>query len=605
LSVKTTGALKSKIRTLPKKPGIYFFKDSNNSIIYIGKARSLKARVGSYFLATSDSKLNKIISETKKIDYILTDTEKEASFLENNFIQQYQPKFNIRLKDDKSFPYLKLTLNEKFPGIYFTRKVKPDKARYFGPISPANQARKSILLINKYFGIRSCKEAIPGKRKRPCLEFDLKLCSAPCTGNITASDYKEKVNNALLFLEGKTDRLIKTLEEKMQQASDRQEFEHAAYLRDLILMVRHIKDKPKFISVKMENKDIFGFYREKDDIYLNVFMMREGKVVESENLFSRKVEGFSDKEVLFTQLLRFYKDRKKLPDKILLPFQPAEKDLLLKELTKLKAKKTEIIIPVKGKNKKLVELSNRNAESLLERDIEELTPLMELKNILSLKSLPLHIDGFDISSTGGKESVGSLVVFEHGKPRKNKYRKYKIKTVKTPDDVACIREVIQRRYIRLLSEGKEKLPDLILVDGGKGQLNTAIKTLNKLGLENTPVISLAKKEEIIFTPHFRTGIRLDRTSQALKLIQRVRDEAHRFAISFHRQQRKKMSFSSFLDNIPGIGKKRKAILLDKYKGITEIKKATSGELSKLTGPKTASILLETINREKLKSEQQG
>lgn len=595
MSVKTTGALKLRVRTLPKKPGIYFFKDINGNTIYIGKARSLKERVGSYFLTTSDSKVNKIISKTKEIDYLLTDTEKEASFLENNFIQQYQPKFNLRCKDDKSFPYLKLTLNEKFPGIYFIRKVKPDRARYFGPFYPSNQARKTILLINKYFGIRSCKEAIPGKRKRPCLEFDLKLCSAPCTGNITASDYREKVNNAILFLEGKTDRLINTLEEKMQQVSDRQKFEHAAYLRDLILMIHHMKDKPKFISVKMENKDIFGFYREKDNIYLNVFLMREGKVVESEILFTHRAEGSSDRETLFTQILRFYKNRKDLPDKILLPFLPTEKDRLSKELRNLKGKKIEIIIPIKGKNKKLVELANRNAEHLLEKNIEQFSPLMELKNILSLKSLPLHIDGFDISSTGGKESVGSLVVFEYGKPRKNKYRKYKIKTVKTPDDVACIREVIQRRYTRLLSTEKRELPDLILVDGGKGQLNTAIKTLNKLGLENTPVISLAKKEEIIFTPHFITGIRLDRTSPALKLIQRVRDEAHRFAISFHRQQRKKKSFSSFLDNIPGIGKKRKALLLDKYKGITEIKKAPLGELAKLTGPKTASILLETIN----------
>jgi len=586
--------LKSEIKNLPKKPGIYFFKDKGGEVIYIGKARSLKDRVKSYFLPTSDAKIKKILSETEEIDFILTDSAKEAAFLENNFIRQHQPKFNLRLKDDKSFPYLKLTLQEKFPAIYLTRRVEEDGAKYFGPFSPAHQARNTIHLSAKYFGVRTCQESVPGKRKRPCLDYDLKLCSAPCVEYISESDYRESIKNAFLFLEGKTEKLLKILKKKMQEAAARQEFEQASHWRDIIRTIEEIKAKPKLISVEMENKDIFGYSRENKNVALYVFFMRKGKVIESEDIFFQEKEDIADKEILSNYLKKFYKHRKSMPDKILLPFTPEEKDGILKMVSNLREEKIEIIVPQKGKNKKLVDLASSNAEILLRKKYEGLAPLMEIKKIFNLKSIPERIEGFDISNIGGEESVGSLVVFENGRPQKNDYRKYKIKTVAGPNDVASLQEVIRRRYKRILEEKKD-FPDLILVDGGKGQLNAARGALEELGVGNLPVVSLAKKEEIIFAPDRKKGISLERTSPALKLFQNIRDEAHRFAISFHRLIREKRSFESRLDNIPGLGKKRKAALLDKYKDLEEIKKAAPEDLAKIIGAKATQTLLDELN----------
>ena len=586
--------LKSESKNLPKKPGIYFFKDKGGEVIYIGKARSLKDRVRSYFLPTSDAKIKKILSETEEIDFILTDSAKEAAFLENNFIRQHQPKFNLRLKDDKSFPYLKLTLQEKFPAIYLTRRVEEDGAKYFGPFSPAHQARNTIHLSAKYFGVRTCQESVPGKRKRPCLDYDLKLCSAPCVEYISESDYRESIKNAFLFLEGKTEKLLKILKKKMQEAAARQEFEQAAHWRDIIRTIEEIKAKPKLISVGMENKDIFGYSRENKNVALYVFFMRKGKVNESEDIFFQEKEDIADKEILSNYLKIFYKHRKSMPDKILLPFAPEEKDGILKKVSNLRGEKIEIIVPRKGKNKKLVDFASSNAEILLRKKHEGLAPLMEIKKIFNLKSIPERIEGFDISNIGGEESVGSLVVFENGRPQKNDYRKYKIKTVAGPNDVASLQEVIRRRYKRILEEKKD-FPDLILVDGGKGQLNAARGALEELGVGNLPIVSLAKKEEIIFAPDRKKGISLERTSPALKLFQNIRDEAHRFAISFHRLRREKRSFESRLDNIPGLGKKRKAALLDKYKDLKEIKKAAPEDLAKIIGSKATQTLLDELN----------
>jgi len=587
--------LKSEIKNLPKKPGIYFFKDKGGEVIYIGKARSLKDRVKSYFLPTSDVKIKKILSETEEIDFILTDSAKEAAFLENNFIRQHQPKFNLRLKDDKSFPYLKLTLQEKFPAIYLTRRVEEDGAKYFGPFSPAHQARNTIHLSAKYFGVRTCQESVPGKRKRPCLDYDLKLCSAPCVEYISESDYRESIKNAFLFLEGKTEKLLKILKKKMQEAAAHQEFEQAAHWRDIIRTIEEIKAKPRLISVGMENKDIFGYSGENKNVALYVFFMRKGKVIESEGIFFQEKEDIADKEILSNYLKKFYKHRKSMPDKILLPFAPEEKDGTLKRISNLRGEKIEIIVPRKGKNKKLVDFASSNAEILLRKKHKELAPLMEIKKIFNLKSIPERIEGFDISNIGGEESVGSLVVFENGRPQKNDYRKYKIKTVAGPNDVASLQEVIRRRYKRILEEKKD-FPDLILVDGGKGQLNAARGALDELGVGNLPIVSLAKKEEIIFAPDRKKGISLERTSPALKLFQSIRDEAHRFAISFHRLRREKRSFESRLDNIPGLGKKRKAALLDKYKDLKEIEKSAPEDLAKIIGAKATQALISELNR---------
>ncbi len=588
--------LRKKAQSLPQKAGIYFFKTQTGEVIYIGKARSLRNRVKSYFQQTSDAKIKKILSETWDVDFILTDSTKEAAFLENNFIRQHQPKYNLRLKDDKSFPYLKMTLREGFPALTLTRRVEEDGAKYYGPYSPAHRARQTSHLITKYFGVRTCQEAVPGKRKRPCLDYDLKLCSAPCVSYISEQDYRESVENARLFLEGKTEKLLSALKKKMRAAATRQEFEQAAHWRDLIHTIEEIKQRPKLISVRKEDIDIFGFIRENEYVAVYVFYMRAGRVIESEELYFPEKEETKVTEVLYSCLMNFYTNREDIPDKILLPFSPERKEKLSKMLSKKRRKKIEITIPLKGKYKKLVDLASTNAEILMRKKSEALSPLEEAKKIFELKALPVRIEGYDISNTGGDESVGSLVVFENGLPQKNDYRKYKIKSVEGPNDVASLQEVIRRRYTRLLQE-KAAFPDLILVDGGKGQLNAARTVLKELELGHLPVVSLAKKEEIIFTPAHKNGIRLDKTSPVLMLFQSIRDESHRFALSFHRMRRSKKSFASRLDGITGIGQKRKNALLAEYNGIEEIEKASIEELSAIIGRKAAQSLVDKLKAE--------
>lgn len=588
------GRLTSFIQKLPDKPGIYFFKNGRGEIVYIGKARSLRERIKSYMQPTSDPKVGHILAETEDVDFILTGSEKEAALLENNFVRKHQPKYNLRLKDDKSFPYLRLTLQERFPGIYLIRRVEADRAGYFGPFSLAHHARKTIHLLNRYFGIRSCAERIPGKRKRPCLEYDMSLCAAPCVELVSEEEYRERAENARLFLEGKVEKLVKILEAKMRESSEREDFEGAARWRDIIHAVEQVKEKPKLISVRAEDVDIVGFARDEETVAFFVFMMRKGKVIESEEISFPEKGKNSDAEILGEFLRSMYGRRQEIPDKILLPFQPAGKLGVSGFLRKKGGEKVSLLIQGRGRNRQLVELACRNAEHVLKKRRESLEPLVDLQHVLGLPSFPQHIEGFDISNTGGDESVGSLVVFEGGRPKKSAYRKYKVKTVRGPDDVASLSEVIGRRYKKAIAEN-EKLPDLILVDGGKGQLNAARNALKKLGLEDIPVASVAKKEEVIFTAERKGGIRQDRTSPALKLIQSIRDEAHRFAVSFHRRRREKKSFASLLDKVPGLGKKRKSAILLKYRDLEEIKKASLGELSDVLGPKTASSLKKILN----------
>jgi excinuclease ABC subunit C len=535
--------LKQRLAELPDQAGIYFFRNAGGEIVYIGKARSLRDRVRTYFLAPADLKVANIRAETADIDFILTGSEKEAAFLENNFVQRYQPKFNLRLKDDKSFPYLKLTVGEKYPGITLTRKVEDDGARYFGPFSPASQARKTIHLLNRYFGVRGCEEGIPGKRRRACLEHDLKLCSAPCVGSIGEAEYRENAANALLFLEGRTDQLLRALKQKMAEASARLDYEQAAHWRDFIRTIEQIKERPKLISVGLEDTDIFGLARDKGRLALYVFFMRRGKVREAEEMLAREPEETPEGVALGRILDGFYGQSEDLPDKVLLSHPIASSRELTERISRKKGSTVRISVPQRGRDKRLVEMAVRNAERLLEKSKPEHPALSELAGILNLDRPPGRIEGFDISNTGGDESVGSVVVFESGEPNPSEYRKYKIKTVAGPNDVASLQEVIRRRYARTLNEGRQ-LPDLILVDGGKGQLHAAETELGKLGLAELPVVSLAKREEIVFTPAEKEGLRLDRTAPALKLLQHIRDEAHRFAVTYHRQRRKKKSFAS-------------------------------------------------------------
>ena len=581
--------LRTKTKQLPRKPGIYLFKNRQGDVIYIGKARSLQERVKSYFLASKDPKAQQLIKEIAYFEFILTDSAREASFLENNFIRRYQPKFNLRLKDDKHFPFIKITIRDAFPSVCLVRRVEEDGAKYIGPFSPSFEARKTITLLSKFFGIRTCQEKIQGNRKRACLEFDLGLCSAPCVDRINSEDYRKNMQNALLFLQGHVEDVIKNIQVQMKKAAGDQDFEQAAHLRDLIRTLKHIKNRPKLISVGRENIDIFGFAREKDDVALCVFIMRQGEVVHSEKFVLHLSVQKSDHSILASQIQSFYKKRSNTPDGILLPFSPLKLKGLKTEISKLAGKKVDILVPKKGGNKKLIEFANTNAESMLKKTRLETVSLKEIQDIFALSHIPYRIEGFDISNTGGDESVGSLVLFKNGRPKKSEYRRYRIRSVTGPDDTASLYEVITRRYSRLLEEGME-YPDLIIVDGGKGQWNAARKALKNLGLDHFPVIAIAKREEILFSTNNKQGLILEKTSPALKLIQHVRDETHRFAISLHRKRRENKSFMSFLDDIPGIGPKRKNFLLSRYSNIKAIRNAPPSEIEKIVGKKAAASL---------------
>lgn len=530
-------SLAAKIAGFPESPGIYFFKNSAGGVVYIGKARRLRDRVRSYFQATDDPKVAAILSETADVDYILTGTEREAAFLENNFIREAQPKFNLRLKDDKSFPYLELTLAEPFPGVYFRRKVASGGSKTYGPFSPANEARKTILLLAKSFGLRTCENPVFRGRKRPCLEYDLKLCSAPCVGRISPADYKARVRDAKLFLEGRTGRLAGSLRARMEKAAAAESFEAAAHWRDVLKAVEQVRIKPAIISVRLENQDVFGFTAAGGLRAVYVFVMRKGKVVRSHERPGAGDPEQTPAEALAGEIRALYAARE-VPPRILAPFAPADREALAAGLAEKGGRAPEIVVPARGKNKILLEMARKNAERVLAAASGSLAPLIDLQKALDLPALPSRIEGFDVSNTQGVEPVASLVAFENGRPFKDGYRKFKIKSVLAPNDVASLEEVLGRRYRRLQSE-KAPLPDLVLVDGGKPQLEAARKVLLGLGLGGLPLASLAKREEIVYTPARRGGLRLERTSPALKLLQHVRDEAHRFAAAFHRKRRAK------------------------------------------------------------------
>ena len=594
-------ALKARATELPDKPGIYFFRNVAGQVVYIGKARSLRDRVRTYFLPNPDYKVKNILRETTGIDYILTGSEKEAAFLENNYIQQHQPRFNLRLKDDKSFPYIKVTAGEKYPGIYFNRKVGEGRSRYFGPFSPAHRARTSIHLVNKYFRVRGCEDSVFRNRKRPCLEYDLKLCSAPCVRLITEENYRGDVENACLFLEGRTRELTGALKRKMEAAATVQDFEEAARWRDILRTIEDIKERPRAISIALEDQDAVGFARRGGQAAVYVFFMRRGKIRNSASAVLATGEETGDAAILGDFLFEFYEGRER-PPRLLLPFPvdgQGRLEGLLSERRSSGARPAEgqpearIVVPRSGKRRKLIDLANRNAEALLDKKERESLPVEELGRVLGLARPLRTIEGFDISNTGGEESVGSMVVFRDGRPDKDEYRRFRIRTVEGPNDVASLEEVISRRYRRRAEENRQ-MPDLIMVDGGKGQLAAAEKALAGLGVSDVPVVSIAKREEILFTPGHKEGIRLPRTAPALKLVQAIRDEAHRFAITFHRGRREKRSFASELDGIPGLGPKKKTALLTKYKSLEEIREASVEALAQVIGGKLAAAVLDRL-----------
>lgn len=586
-----------KIAEFPEKPGVYIMKDKRGRIIYIGKAVSLKNRVRSYFQSPKNLpvKVASMVPKIENIEYIVTDSEVEALILECNLIKFNRPKYNILLRDDKQYPYIKIATSQPFPRLEVVRRVKKDGARYFGPYADVGAMREAIDVINKVFPIRSCKKdlsQVPLK-ERPCLNYYIKRCLAPCQGSVEQEEYDEMIKNIIMFLEGKQETLIKQLREKMEEEAAKLDFEKAAILRDQISALQKVLEEQKIVSTDMTDQDIIAMARGIDTVCIQVFFVREGKLVEREPFILSNTNGAERKEVLTAFVKQFYNNTNFIPKEIIIEEEIDDKTTIQEWLYGKKGSKVYISIPKRGEKKKLAEMVAENARIYLEQienkdereKLKNMQALEELQKYLGLKDIPHRIEAFDISNTQGTESVASMVVFEEGQPKKEDYRKFKIKTVEGPNDFESMREVIFRRFKRAIL-GDEKfnnLPDLLLIDGGKGQLRYVREALRELGLESIFTIGLAKEFEHIFVEGKEEPIVLPEDSEALYLVQRVRDEAHRFAITFHRSLRSKRNLKSALDDIPGIGKARRLALFKTFGSLEGIRQASVEELAGAPG----------------------
>ncbi|KUO50338.1 MAG: excinuclease ABC subunit C [Desulfitibacter sp. BRH_c19] len=584
-----------KLKRLPDKPGVYLMLSEEGTIIYVGKASSLRSRVRSYFRDSSASaKVTALVRHIKDIDYIVTDTEVEALILECNLIKKHRPKYNVVLKDDKTYPYIKVTLGETYPRIIITRRVKKDGAKYYGPYTSAGSMHETIKLLRKLFPIRTCKNF--EKQQRACLNQHIKRCLAPCVGNVSEKDYQEMINEIILFLEGKQERVIKNLHYKMKKAAENLEYEKAAELRDQIKAVEKVLEKQKIDNSVEEDQDVIAFARGNNEVCIQVFFIRNGKVVGREHFFLDGTDSLSRSEVMTVFIKQYYSRVVDIPKKILLQEHVEDKDVIEQWLKEKGNARVVIQMPQIGDKLKLIELVARNALLLLEeaqlsrqkKKMADEGALVQLMEYLSLSSLPIRIECYDISNTQGTNTVGSMVVFERGKPLSNEYRRFKINTVEGPNDYASLQEMLYRRFKR--GADSAGLPDLVIIDGGKGQLSAARDVMKLLGFSKIPTFGVAKKEELLFTEISQEPIRLPENSEALYLVQRIRDEAHRFAITYHRQLRSKEGFRSQLDEIPGIGPKRKKALLNKFGTMENIRAASLEELEQVEGMNKKSAL---------------
>ncbi|HHX23071.1 MAG: excinuclease ABC subunit UvrC [Tepidanaerobacteraceae bacterium] len=580
------------IATFPEKPGVYIMKDKKNRIIYVGKAKSLKNRVRSYFQSPKNLpvKVVSMVSKIEDIDYIVTNSEVEALILECNLIKYHRPKYNILLRDDKQYPYIRITLNKAYPRLEVVREVKKDGARYFGPYANAGAMREAIDVINKIFPIRKCNKdlsEVPIK-ERPCLNYHIERCLAPCQAFVEEDDYDEIVKNIIMFLEGKQETLIKELKNKMQEAAENLNFEKAAIFRNQVLALEKVLEKQKIVSTDMIDKDIVAMARGINTVCIQVFFVREGKLVEREPFILKNTDDIDRKEILTSFVKQFYNNANFIPKEIIIDGDIDDKSTIQEWLSQRKGTKVNVIIPKRGEKKELGEMVAENAREYLEQmeneeerqKLKDQQALEELKQYLNLDTVPFRIEAFDISNTQGVEPVASMVVFEGAMPKKEDYRKFKIKTVEGPNDFESMKEAVYRRFKRAISgDAKFKnLPDLLLIDGGKGQLKYARQALKDLNLSQIKTIALAEEFEHIFVEGKDDPIILPEDSQALFLVQRIRDEAHRFALAFHRSLRSKKNLQSVLEDIPGIGKTRRLSLLKALGGLEGIKRASLEEL---------------------------
>ncbi len=596
--------LEEELKNLPSKPGVYLMHDQADTVIYVGKAINLKNRVRSYFREKVGRGpwIDKMIRQIVKFEYIVTHSDLEALVLENNLIKEYNPKYNTLLKDGKTYPFIKVTVQEAFPRVLFSRELKKDKAKYFGPYPNSTAVKNTIELINKLFKVRTCNRVLPRdiKKERPCLNYHIKQCDAPCQGYVSKEAYGEQMREALEFLNGNYQSVLKDLEQKMQMASQEMEFEEAANYRDLIAGVTQIAQRQKITDSDQEDKDIVAVAKEDDDAVVQVFFVRGGKMIGREHFYMEHIEGLDVEEIIQEFLKQFYGGTPFIPREIMIQSEIVEHELLSLWLSELRGGKVYIRIPKKGKKEKLVDLAVENAKMILRQDKEKIKR-EEGRTIGAVKQLASSIgmeqihrmEAFDISNINGFENVGSMVVYEKGKPKKSDYRKFRIKSVQGPDDYACMKEVLTRRFRHGLEEQKTvetnlgsftRFPDLLLMDGGKGQVNIALEVLRELEID-IPVCGMVKDDT-----HSTRGlyfnnqeIPMDKHSEAFRLITRIQDEAHRFAIEYHRSLRSKTQVRSVLDEIEGIGSVRRKALMKHFDSIQDIKDASVEALMEVDG----------------------
>lgn len=593
--------IQEELKKLPGKPGVYLMHDEKDAIIYVGKAISLKNRVRQYFQSSRNkgAKIEQMVTHISRFEYIVTDSELEALVLECNLIKEHRPKYNTMLMDDKSYPFIKVTVNEPFPRVMLARQMKKDKAKYFGPYTSAGAVKDTIELIRKLYHIRSCNRSLPKDigKERPCLNYHIHQCQAPCQGYISQEEYRKSIDEVVRFLNGHYDLVLKELEEKMMAASDSLEFEKAIEYRELLTSVQKVAQKQKITDTAGDDRDIIAMASEGEDAVVQVFFIRSGRLIGRDHFYLKSAENDTEGEILSSFIKQFYAGTPYIPAELMLPEEIEDQDIIEEWLTARRERRVHLRIPKKGTKEKLVELAQKNAQMVLKNDRERLKreegrtigAVKELEKILGLKGI-IRMEAYDISNTNGFDSVGSMVVYEHGKPKRNDYRKFKIKTVQGPDDYASMNEVLTRRFGHGLREQQEEsetggfqiFPDLIMMDGGRGQVNIALEVLEKLHL-HIPVCGMVKDDNhrtrgLYFN---NTELLIDRNSECFRLITRIQDEAHRFAITFHRQLRSKGQVHSVLDDIPGVGPARRKDLMRCFENIDAIRNATVEELKEL------------------------
>ncbi len=593
--------IQEELKKLPGKPGVYLMHDEKDTIIYVGKAISLKNRVRQYFQSSRNkgAKIEQMVTHISRFEYIVTDSELEALVLECNLIKEHRPKYNTMLMDDKTYPFIKVTVNEPFPRVMMARRMKKDKAKYFGPYTSAGAVKDTIELIRKLYHIRSCNRSLPKDigKERPCLNYHIHQCQAPCQGYVSQEEYRKAIDEVVHFLNGNYDPILKELEEKMMEASDNLEFEKAIEYRELLTSVQKIAQKQKITDTAGNDRDIIAMASEGEDAVVQVFFIRSGRLIGRDHFYLKIAENDTESEILSSFIKQFYAGTPYIPAELMLPEEIEDQEIIEEWLTARRERKAHLCIPKKGTKEKLVELAQKNAQMVLKNDRERLKreegrtigAVKELEKILGLKGI-VRMEAYDISNTNGFDSVGSMVVYEHGKPKRNDYRKFKIKSVQGPDDYASMNEVLTRRFEHGLREQQEEsenggfqaFPDLIMMDGGRGQVNIALEVLEKLDL-HIPVCGMVKDDNHRTRGLYFNNVELpiDRNSECFRLITRVQDEAHRFAITFHRQLRSKGQVHSVLDDIPGVGPARRKDLMRSFENIDAIRNATVEELKKL------------------------